>query len=116
MKKYKIILFVVISIFSIQLSAQKIKNVKDVFEVSGNCDMCKNLIETTVKSEEGVKTVRWNMLSKTMKVKFNPNLTSTDEIQKAIAGIGYDTEKYRAEDEVYEELHYCCQYERKPKK
>ena len=43
-------------------------------------------------------------------------LTSSDEIQKAISYIGYDTEKYRAEDEVYEELHYCCQYERKPKK
>ena len=53
MKKYKIILFVVISIFSFQISFKKIKNVKDVFEVSGNCDMCKTLIETTAKSVEG---------------------------------------------------------------
>ena len=51
-----------------------------------------------------------------MKVKFNPSLTSSDEIQKTISNIGYDTEKYRIEDEVYEQLHYCCQYERKPKK
>ena len=78
--------------------------------------MCKTLIETTAKSVEGVKSVRWNMLSKTMKVKFNPNLTSSNEIQKTIADIGYDTEKYRAKDEVYEKLHYCCKYERKPKK
>tara|TARA_B100000614_G_scaffold216921_1_gene201929 strand:- start:53 stop:403 length:351 start_codon:yes stop_codon:yes gene_type:complete len=116
MKITKIILFVVFSTFGFQISAQKIKNVKEVFEVSGNCDMCKTLIETTAISIEGVKSSRWNMLSKTMKVKFNPNLTSSDEIQKTIADIGYDTEKYRADDEVYEELHYCCQYERKPKK
>ena len=44
-----------------------------------------------------------------MKVKFNKDLTSIDEIQKkAISNIGYDTEKYRAPaDEVYEKLHYC---------
>ena len=82
MKKYKIILFVVFSIFSFSDKSQKIKYVKDVFEVSGNCDMCKTLIETTAKSLEGVKTV--NILSKKMKVKFNPNLTSSDEIQKTI--------------------------------
>ena len=116
MKTLKIILFVVFSIFSCQISAQKIKNIKVVFEVSGNCDMCKTLIETTVKSLDGIRKARWNMLSKTMKVKFNPNLTSADEIQKAIADIGYDTEKYRADDEVYKELHYCCKYERKLKK
>ena len=59
---------------------------KMFFEVYGNCDMCKTLIETTAKSIEGVKiTVRWNMLSKKMKVKFNPNLTSSDEIQKTIS-------------------------------
>ena len=33
---------------------------------------------------------------KTMKVKFNKDLTSIDEIQKAISNIGYDTAKHRA--------------------
>lgn len=116
MKMYKIILFVVISIFSFQISAQKIKNVKDVFEVSGNCNMCKTLIEKAAKSVEGVKTARWNVINGNMKVKFNPEITSSDKIQKTIADIGYDTEKYRAEDEVYDKLHYCCKYERKPEK
>lgn len=116
MKNFKIVLFAVFSIFSFQISAQKIKNVKVFFEVSGNCDMCKTLIETTAKSVDGVKTAKWNVLTETMKVKFNPNLTSSDEIQKTIADIGYDTEKYRADDEVYEKLHHCCKYERKLKK
>lgn len=47
-----------------------------------------------------------------MKVKFNPAITNTDKIQQAIAIIGYDTEKHKAKDEVYNNLHHCCQYER----
>ena len=35
------------------------------------------------------------------------------ELQKAIADVGYDTENYRADDDVYNSLHYCCKYERK---
>ena len=52
-----------------------------------------------------------------MKVKFNPRiLYLLMKYKKPLKCIGYDTEKYRADDEVYEKLHYCCQYERKPKK
>lgn len=36
-----------------------------------------------------------------------------DEIQKNIASVGYDTEKYRGDDKAYEELHECCKYERR---
>ena len=61
---------------------------------------------------EGVKTARWNVVNKKMKVKFNSAITNTDKIQQAIAIIGYDTEKHKAKDEVYNNLHHCCQYER----
>lgn len=116
MKNIQIILLLIFSVFTFQLSAQKSKNQKESFEVSGNCDMCKSKIEIAAKSVEGVKTARWNVINGNMKVKFNPDLTSSDEIQKAIADIGYDTEKYRAEDEVYDKLHSCCKYERKLEK
>ena len=116
MKNIQIILLLVFSIFSFQISAQKVKNQKETFEVSGNCDMCKSKIETAAKSVEGVKTARWNVINGNMKVKFNPEITNLNEIQKSIALIGYDTEIYRAEDEVYEKLNYCCKYARKPEK
>jgi len=36
-------------------------------------------------------------------------------IHKKIASVGYDTELETANDEVYNNLHGCCQYERKNK-
>ena len=52
------------------------------------------------------------MLNGKMKVKFNPELTNLDDIHKAIALVGYDTELYKATDESYNNLHFCCKYER----
>ena len=43
----------------------------------------------------------------------NPAKISTDDIQKKIAAVWVDTEKYSADDEVYNELPGCCLYERK---
>jgi len=34
------------------------------------------------------------------------------EIHEAIAAVGHDTEKVKATDEAYEELHTCCKYPR----
>ena len=116
MKRILTLLIFIFSILTFEASSQKIKYEKSSFEVYGNCDMCKTLIETTARSIDGVKMAKWNSTKKTMKVKFNKDLTSIDEIQKAISNIGYDTAKHRAPDEVYEKLHYCCKYDRKPKK
>jgi len=112
MKKIQLLFTLVFAVFSLSLSAQKVKYQKANFVVSGKCEMCKTKIEATAKLIEGVKTAKWNVVNGKMKVKFNPELTNLDQIQEAIAEIGYDTEKYRAEDEVYNKLHYCCKYER----
>lgn len=37
---------------------------------------------------------------------------SLDDIHKKVAAVGHDTEKFRAEDSVYNNLHGCCQYDR----
>jgi len=31
-----------------------------------------------------------------------------------LAKVGHDTDEVKATDEVYENLHHCCKYERKP--
>jgi hypothetical protein len=38
------------------------------------------------------------------------NKLFTDEIQKAIAQVGHDTEKYKAPDDGYKNLPECCFY------
>ena len=112
MKILKALTLVCLTLVCLTTFAQKPKWEKVNFQVSGNCDMCKTKIEKAAKAVEGVKTARWNVVSKKMKVKFNPAITNTDKIQQIIASIGYDTEKHKATDEVYNNLHHCCKYER----
>lgn len=82
-----------------------------VFQVAGNCAMCKKRIETAAKIK-GVESATWDLSSKKLTTKFNPKTTSTLEIQQAIALVGHDTPNYRAADEVYQSLHECCLYDR----
>ncbi|MDB4126607.1 cation transporter [Flavobacteriales bacterium] len=112
MKILKALTLVCLTLVCLTTFAQKPKWEKANFKVSGNCDMCKTKIETAAKKIEGVKKARWNVVSGKMKVKFNPAITNTDKIQQMIARIGYDTEKNKATDESYNNLHHCCKYER----
>ena len=101
-----------ILIFGGQLTAQNITYKKESFKVWGVCEMCKTLIDKTVSSIDGVKYGRWNVFSKQIKVKYDINRTSVDSIQKALSFVGYDSEKYKASDEAYSNLHKCCKYDR----
>ncbi|MFY9151451.1 MAG: efflux RND transporter periplasmic adaptor subunit [Prolixibacteraceae bacterium] len=83
---------------------------KERIKVSGNCEMCKDRIETAAKSVSGVNSAEWNSETKMMHVQFDGKKTNTDAIQKAIAAVGHDTEKYKASDSVYKELPECCLY------
>ncbi|HLN72307.1 MAG: efflux RND transporter periplasmic adaptor subunit [Methylococcaceae bacterium] len=82
------------------------------FKVSGNCDMCKERIETAAKSVAGVSTAVWNVQTKLINVRFDGARTNSDAIQKTIASVGHDTEKYKAPADVYSKLPECCLYSR----
>ena len=116
MRILKFLIFLSFLLLFFVASAQKPKYQKEDFKVWGKCDMCKTLIEKTVKSIEGIKTARWNVVNGKMKVKFNPEKTTLEKIHKAIADVGYDTELFKATDESYNNLHHCCKYERPTEK
>jgi Cu(I)/Ag(I) efflux system membrane fusion protein len=80
------------------------------FRVEGNCEMCKERIETTARSVAGVQSAIWDMDNKILRLAFNKSLTSLETVQKAIAEAGHDNGKYRAPDEVYNNLPACCLY------
>jgi len=80
------------------------------FIVNGICDMCKERIEKTAKSLNGVKSAIWDDKTKKLDVIFNNQLANLDEIQMAIAKVGHDTEKYKADDSTYNALPECCHY------
>ncbi len=105
------ILFMVIMFSGLVTYAQKTE--KEKFKVYGKCEMCAERIEEAAEAVEGVESASWDMLSKKIKVKYDPAQVKLIEIHEAIAEVGHDTDRVRADDETYENLHHCCHYERK---
>jgi copper chaperone CopZ len=83
----------------------------ETMKVWGNCGMCKDRIEKTVKAE-GAATATWDAKTQLLAVTYDPAKTSMDAIGKKLASVGHDTEKYKAKENAYTKLPECCHYER----
>ncbi len=83
------------------------------FKVNGVCEMCKHRIESAIKNLPGVWSSDWDINSKTLLVKYDKIKVSPDKIERIVAAVGHDTEKFKASDEVYTRLPDCCHYQRK---
>lgn len=81
------------------------------FKVLGNCGMCEKRIEKAA-TIDGVTVADWDVDSKMLTITFDPAKVKPSHVHKAVAAVGHDTEKVKAADEVYANLHGCCQYER----
>ena len=89
-------------------SATKTETIK----VWGQCSMCKARIEKAAKVD-GVTKAEWSDETKMLTLAYNPSKVTSDDIQKKIAAVGHDTEKFKADDKSYAKLPGCCKYERK---
>jgi periplasmic mercuric ion binding protein len=103
-----IFLFLVAILFSSTSFAQG-KVVKANIKVFGNCGMCKERIETAL-DKGGVKVASWDPASKNLEVVYNSKKITELQIHELIAGVGHDTEKVKAKNEVYSKLPFCCLY------
>jgi Cu(I)/Ag(I) efflux system membrane fusion protein len=83
--------------------------VETTFRVSGRCGMCKSRIERAAKIKE-VKSAKWDKKKQALTVAYVSSSVSVDSLQKRLAAVGHDTEKYRAPDSVYAALPGCCLY------
>lgn len=113
MKNIILVLLISILGYSAQAQEKKDKNAKREITVKGNCEMCKKRIEKAAFSVSGVKSAVWTPESQELVVILNEQKSSTDEIEKAVAKVGHDTEHIKALDVDYDKLHECCAYERK---
>ena len=84
----------------------------ETYNVPGNCEICKNHIETAARSVQGVTQADWSLEYKTLKVMYFPQQTTALAIQTAVANAGYDTDRVKATDSDYAKLKSCCRYER----
>ena len=102
--------FIFIFAFFSHSFAQETK--KETIKVWGNCGMCKKTIEKASK-KAGASIASWDADKQMLTVNFDASKTSSSSIQQAIAKTGYDTQDFTGDDEAYNNLHGCCQYERK---
>ncbi len=108
----KIALTLFTALLSFTACNAQIKNSKtETVKIYGNCGMCKSTIEKAGNLKK-VANVDWNKDTKIATITYDTTKTNQDEILKRIALSGYDSDKFLAPDDVYANLHGCCQYER----
>ncbi len=102
--KYITICFLLIT--TINIKAQSTLKIK----VAGVCGMCQDRIETTAQNIIGVSSASWNMSEEILTVQYQQGLFQEQELHNALAAVGHDTDKVKASDEVYANMHECCKY------
>jgi copper chaperone CopZ len=114
MKTISKIAIFVFTVILINTFVQAQSNTTISFGVSGNCEMCKKTIETSLKVK-GVQSAVWNPKTKIIEVTFNPNIIKEQKLHQLIAESGYETDKLKADEDAYQALPECCLYIRKKK-
>lgn len=112
MKKIQQLMLGMSMLMAFTSCATPIKNAKtETFQVSGNCEMCKNTIETAA-NKKGISSAEWDKDKKTMTLTYDSKQTTSSEILKKVAYAGYDNEQFLAPDDAYAKLPECCKYDR----
>jgi mercuric ion binding protein len=101
MQKYLLLLLPLFLACQGDLSQQK-------FFVEGNCQECKSLIENGVLGLDGVKEADWDPERSFLSVKFAPGDISLEEIQEAVAGLGFNTQFFDGDPAQRSLLPTCC--------
>ncbi|MCS7170001.1 MAG: hypothetical protein NZ949_05190 [Candidatus Kapabacteria bacterium] len=81
----------------------------DILIVGEWCNHCKKRIEGTVQQLGGIQSARWSIAFELF-VTYEPKRLNRTDIQKRLADIGYDTEKFRTSDDAHRKLPKCCRY------
>ncbi|MEO5948738.1 MAG: heavy-metal-associated domain-containing protein [Chitinophagaceae bacterium] len=101
---------IAISLLSITSYAKDIQHNKKITIKlnSMQCDMCVGKITEAINSVGGVVKTKVNLKKKLATVTFNADVTSKEEIEKAITSAGYDANDKIADSVAYEKLSSCC--------
>jgi len=78
------------------------------FYVRGNCEMCKERIDHTVKNIPGVSNADWNLDTETMTVDFDSTKVSAIDIEKTVAATGHATKDIPMDKTAHDNLPACC--------
>lgn len=94
------------------IASAQLPNAKtETVRIEGNCDLCKQTIETA-GTKQGEATLSWNADTHVAELTYDSAATTADAVLKRVAYAGYDNTRYLAPAEAYAALEGCCQYER----
>lgn len=86
-------LIIVLTMWSIQLPAQKTEDTKTVvYQCSVHCHSCESKIMKNISYEKGVKAVEVNLDQKLVTVAYKTSKNSDEGIQTALKKLGYQVE------------------------
>ena len=75
--------------------------------------MCEDRIEAAF-DQKGIVAADYDLEKKTIHVVYKTKKWDEERLHKLATAVGHDTDKYKATDEVYANMHGCCKY-RDPK-
>lgn len=104
------ILILMTGILLVGMSAFAMGKKTEKINVDGKCGMCESRIEKAALAIDGVKKADYDLKTKKLAVTFDEKKTTVDGIEKAMAAVGHDTDKFKADDKVYDKLPGCCHY------
>lgn len=92
------------SFVAITVPKDKVVNIS----TSAVCNMCKERIEKALKSTVGISEALLNVKSKQVKVKYNPEVLSPDQVRLVIINSGYNADEHARDPEAFAKLPNCC--------
>ena len=104
MKKviYAVLMVILVTFVSTQTSAQKKGNEIVCFKSNMDCGNCEKTITEYVKFEKGVKDLKVDHISNTIKIEYKKGKNTPEGFAKAIEKKGYTAEKITPEQ--YEKI------------
>lgn len=103
------IIFVGILFSSCSIFLSKDKKTTTSFGVSGNCEMCRERIETAL-DRKGVLSAYWSKEEQKVFITYRNDKFEEIQLHNIVAMVGHDTEKVKADNVVYNNLPPCCHY------
>lgn len=96
-------------VFALSLYSCGNKSFKEEsFYVRGNCGMCKERLESGVKTLSGVTQVKYNVNDEMLKVTYDTTLTNRAAIEEQCSELGHGTHAYPMNEKNHEALPECC--------
>lgn len=101
----KMSMLMVMMLLTISMQAAKVKS---VIKTSIVCNTCKEMVETALKDQKGVSSVKADVTTAKVKVVFDDAVISLSAIEDIIANLGYDANNKKKNMESFNKLPKCC--------